>query len=347
MAASANSSETSRQTPAHSTPPNSAPPAEGVRLHWPDLPAPLRAQIERLVGSRVIDAATQRGGFSPGLAARLRLQNGQRVFAKAISPQQNPSAPRMHRREAAIVAAMPPHAPVPRLLDTYDEGPDGWIVLVYEDIEGRNPATPWQPLELDRVLVAASELATTLTFAPNQTVSNVFDQLVPTAGDRLARGISGWQKLQADPALCKELDDWSARHLNQLADLETHAPAAAAGHTLLHFDLRADNVLLTADRVWFVDWPHAALGAAWIDVMLMAPSVTMQGGPPPAELLARQPHAQTADPAAITAGITAMAGFFTYQALLPPPPGLPTLRAFQAAQGTVARAWLAQRTGWK
>jgi len=37
---------------------------------------------------------------------------------------------------------------------------------------------------------------------------------------------------------------------------------------------------------------------------------------------------------------------FTRQALLPPPPGLPTVRAFQAAQGQVARAWLAARTGW-
>jgi hypothetical protein len=40
-----------------------------------------------------------------------------------------------------------------------------------------------------------------------------------------------------------------------------------------------------------------------------------------------------------------VAGFFTRQALLPPPPGLPTLRAFQRAQGEVARAWLARRAG--
>ena len=30
----------------------------------------------------------------------------------------------------------------------------------------------------------------------------------------------------------------------------------------------------------------------------------------------------------------------------PPPPGLPTLRPFQAAQGEVALAWLRRRTGW-
>jgi len=44
--------------------------------------------------------------------------------------------------------------------------------------------------------------------------------------------------------------------------------------------------------------------------------------------------------------VAAIAGYFTRQSLQPPPPGLPTVRAFQAAQGVVARDWLALRTGW-
>jgi hypothetical protein len=73
----------------------------------------------------------------------------------------------------------------------------------------------------------------------------------------------------------------------------------------------------------------------------------MQGGPDPEDLFARWPGAGEADPAAVTAAVASVAGFFTHRALLPPPPGLPTLRSFQAAQGDVARAWLARRTGWK
>jgi len=38
-----------------------------------------------------------------------------------------------------------------------------------------------------------------------------------------------------------------------------------------------------------------------------------------------------------------MAGYFTRSALLPPPPGLPTLRPFQAAQAEIARRWAAER----
>jgi hypothetical protein len=75
--------------------------------------------------------------------------------------------------------------------------------------------------------------------------------------------------------------------------------------------------------------------------------VTMQGGPPPEEVIARHPACPLADPDAITAAVAALAGYFTHRALQPPPPGLPTLRAFQEAQGAVAREWLAQRTGWR
>jgi hypothetical protein len=90
-----------------------------------------------------------------------------------------------------------------------------------------------------------------------------------------------------------------------------------------------------------VDWPHACRGAAFADLVLFAPSVAMQGGPEPAALLARSRAGQGASREAVTAVVCALAGFFTESALRPAPPGLPTLRRFQAAQGEVARRWLA------
>jgi Ser/Thr protein kinase RdoA (MazF antagonist) len=83
------------------------------------------------------------------------------------------------------------------------------------------------------------------------------------------------------------LDGWSLRHLDRLAALGAEA-AAAAGETLLHLDLRADNMLLTPDRA-VVDWPHARVGTPWVDLLFFAPSVAMQGGPPPEDLLSRTP----------------------------------------------------------
>lgn len=116
---------------------------------------------------------------------------------------------------------------------------------------------------------------------------------------------------------------------------------------LLHVDLRADNMILTGERVFIVDWPHARVGAAWVDPLFMAPSVTMHGGPAPEDFLMRCASAQHVDRDRIDAAVAAMAGFFTSEGMEPIPPGLPGIRAFQEAQGVVARRWLAERMGWE
>ena len=74
------------------------PPARGERLAWTALPARVREGIEERLGARVVSAETQPGGFSPGLAARLGLDGGGTVFAKAVGPEPNPDSPEFHRR---------------------------------------------------------------------------------------------------------------------------------------------------------------------------------------------------------------------------------------------------------
>ena len=315
------------------------PPASNTRIPWSDLPRRLRTEVERRLGSPVVDARTQTGGFSPGVAARLELADGSRAFVKAVSPDRNAVTPSVYRREARIVAAIPPSAIVPRLLWMLDDDPDGWVVLAFEDVEGRQPSLPWRADELDLVLEAMATLAADLTPSPLR------PPLVGDAGESFggANDLS-WASLVAapDPAL----DDWSVRHLQRLASLEASASEAARGDSLQHFDIRADNLLLSADGVRIVDWPHAHIGQPWVDLVWFAPSVTMQGGPLPEALVRRYPPAREADPAALDAVIAGVAAYFTAGSLLPPMPGLPTLRAFQAAQAEVARAWLAVRTGW-
>jgi aminoglycoside phosphotransferase (APT) family kinase protein len=312
------------------------PPASGVRLAWSALPAGVRAAVEAWLGEPVAAAASQAGGFSPGVAARLTTASGRRVFLKAVGAEPNAESPRIHRREIAIAAALPTSAPVPRLLWSYDR--DGWVALLFEDIAGEQPQQPWRADELARVLGALNDLAAALTPSP------VAEAITGRVDSWFLAHATWWERLRAStPAT---LDPWSARHLPALAALTTGAGAAATGETLLHLDLRADNILLTAEQVYIVDWPHAQIGAAWLDLAWMLPSIAMQGGPEPEEVVADHRVLREADPAALDATIAAIAGYFTWSALQPSPPGLPTLRAFQDAQGIVARRWLARRRGW-
>lgn len=287
----------------------------------------------------MIEAVTQPLGFSPGAAARLRLEGGQRAFVKAVGPEPNPDSPDIHRAEARIAAALPESTPAPRLLGSFDQ--DGWVILLFEDIAGDMPAQPWVPDELGRVLAALADLAETLTPAPVD---------APVAAERLDAQFRGWRDLDAawrrDGDDLTGLDPWAGRHLAALAELEAGWSVAVEGDALVHSDLRADNILLTGDRVVVVDWPWACVAAPWFDLLGFLPSVRMQGGPPPETIFDAHPVAADADAGAVTAVLAALTGYFVWQSRLPAPPGLPTVRAFQAAQGEVALAWLRKRTRW-
>jgi aminoglycoside phosphotransferase (APT) family kinase protein len=293
--------------------------------------------VEQSLESRVVAAVSQGGGFSPGAACRLRLADGGRAFVKAVSAAANPQSPVMHRREAVIAAALPAEVLAPEFLGAYDE--HGWVALLFADVEGRPPAEPWDRAELEQVLAAMNRLHDLLT--PSPLVA------APTIAEHYATDLTGWRTLaEAAPTSSAALDPWCRRHLDELAELESGWADAAAGTTLLHDDLRSDNMLITRDGVVFVDWPHASLGAPFFDLVALAPSVVMQGGPDPEWLVERVPSAANVDPGAMTAVVAAIAGYFTHQATLPIPPGLPTIRAFQEAQAIPARAWLRRLTGW-
>src|SRR5438105_13567827 len=96
-------------------PPNRSPAATGARLQWHELPVPVHAAVEEWLGSRIVSAATQASGFSPGVAARLLAADGRRVFVKAVGPEPNPTSPGIHRRQARIVSRPPVSAAAPRL----------------------------------------------------------------------------------------------------------------------------------------------------------------------------------------------------------------------------------------
>ena len=313
----------------------SAPPAEGARVAWHNVPRPVRAEIERVCGARVTEAETQPGGFSPGVAARVRCADGTRWFVKAASAELNPDAPRFHRREAGLLTDLDPQItagkiPVPRLRGTAESG--AWFAFVVDDVPGRQPELPWRDDQLDLVLSALDRMAGALTPAPVE---------VPSIAESLGSALTGWRTLADEGSSGDRLDPWSRAHLTELASLEATWTTWAEGSTLLHADIRADNLLITGDGVMVVDWPHVCRGAAFVDLVLFAPSVAMQGGPEPAELLARSRAGREASREQLAAVVCAMAGYFTERSLQPPPPGLPTVRQFQAAQGEVTRRWLA------
>jgi hypothetical protein len=302
-------------------------------LSWFHVPGGFRAAAEAALGCAVVGEQRQGGGFSPGLASRLVLADGRRVFAKAISSQRNPSAPGLYRREAAVMAALPEQVPAPKLLWSHDD--EDWVMLILEDVDAAMPKVPWDARVLERVTAAMADLSELVTPSP---------LLVPSVGEDLAENFQSWRKLAGDPVLAAGLGPWASENVALLAALENGWQKAASGRTLVHGDLRADNMLVDhADRVVFIDWPYAVTGTRWLDMLMFLPSAAADGGVDPEEVWSGYGPARFAEPSGVNAVLAALAGDWSYQALLPAPVNVPGLRAHQASKAEAALEWLRSR----
>lgn len=299
--------------------------AVGVRLPFEKAPAEVRSWVERVLGSPVVSAATQQGGFSPGVAARLSTGSGRRAFVKAVGRSLNPDTPTLFRREIAAMQGLSAHSlpHTPFLYDVYDDG--DWVGLLLEDIEGYLPPHPWHPHDAARVLDALAELTEALEPSPWADA--------PVAAVRSEAFLSRWDNVIADGSAVPE---WAAGREQELAELaRAGLRALAKGDGLVHWDLRADNILLTEERVVFIDWAHAARAASWADTVIL--HADMRGSVELPEL---------PEDEGITGFLAGISGGLWWGSSQPPPPGLPTLRDWQRKYALVHLDWLRERLGW-
>jgi Phosphotransferase enzyme family len=300
------------------------------RLIWAQLPTRVKASIGQLADRRVVAAANCEGGFSPGLASRLTLADGSMIFVKAIDAVAWPDQAAMYRAEVSVAAALPAAVPAPRLLASRDDG--HWVVLVFECIDGTEPDLRRRPSEAFRVAAALEQLARTLTPYP-----------IAMASDHPRLG--GWADLAKDRdrlARLPALSSWAATNLTTLIALEEAGLAAAQGRSLVHFDAYPHNILLTDNRVLFADWPHARLGAPFLDLIMFASSAAAAGVDPEPIVTGHSPTAET-EPDVIDAVLTAHVGFCMGGALYPVSPEFAPIIAAKADLGIAATAWLQRR----
>ncbi|MFC0622673.1 aminoglycoside phosphotransferase family protein [Kribbella deserti] len=296
--------------------------AIGVRTPYEAIPATVRAWVERELGSSVVSAKTQQGGFSPGTAARLVTASGRRAFVKAVGPELNPDTPALFRNEITAMRAVSlPHAPT--LYGTYDDG--AWVGLMLEDIDGALPVHPWRQGDADRVLEALAEVTAALTPSPWTAA--------PVAAERSGGFLSRWGQVIADRT---PVPDWARGREEELAVIAADGvEALAKGNSLVHWDLRADNILLTGDRVVFVDWTFTSRAADWADAVFVH-----------AEMRSSVRLPQLGDDPGITGFLAGIAGGLLWGSQQAAPPGLPTIRAWQRGQADLYLDWLRERLGW-
>lgn len=298
------------------------------RLEWKFLPPHIRTLVEQHTGSPVVEAVSQRSGFTPGFASVLTCADGSRHFVKAASAKAQAPFAAAYREEARKLSALPPATPAPRLRWVHD---DDWVVLGLEHVDARNPSRPWQARDLYRCLDALEVVADLLTPAPA-------DLGLDSFAAEFADLPGYWERVG-------ELYPGQP-HLDEAVELAAGFAEVTDGNTVVHTDIRDDNVLICADgRTLFCDWNWPVVGAAWIDSVMALVGPRGDGLDVEHVLTARE---LTADVPAehVDRLLALLCGYFLKQAAEPVPPTSPWLREAQRWQGEVVWAWLSERRGW-
>jgi hypothetical protein len=189
---------------------------------------------------------------------------------------------------------------------------------------------PWDPVELDACLDVLEDVAGRLTPPPNGLG-------LPPFADELAAWPALWH--QSRPTLQRP-------HADEAAALAATFGEVVAGDTLVHTDVRDDNVLLTSDgRVLLCDWNWPTAGAAWLDSLALLIGPRGDGVDVDAVIAAR-PLLRDVPPDHVDRVLAVLCGYFLHHADEPVPPTSPHVREVQRWQGEVVWDWLAERRGW-
>lgn len=311
--------------------------ATAIRDTWSTLPPHLQERVIAEIGGKPADIRMAGGGFSGGFAARVRAESGAELFIKAAGPDR-PFSLHALRQEARVNPALPQGVPAPRLEFAADI--DDWIVLGFEVVDGRAPTLPMNPRDLGLMLDAWAQAAAALTPAP-QALLDLGVSASPV--DHQLRQFAfvdagGIDKFPVPPVLDSR---WT-----ELAELEQGIDAALTADSVMHFDLRPDNMVVGADQAWICDWNGVQVHSTWFDTACFLIPAHGDGHDADA-LFWSHPTAAGVRPDELDTALASIIGYYLSQAAQPLIPKVsPYIRTHQRWSGLAAADWLAKRRGW-
>lgn len=310
-----------------------APRAAGAHAPYPSVPEPVRAWVDRTLGSPVIAVAEQQGGMSPGCASRVVCADGTRAFVKAVGAELNVGSLVLFRREVEALTLLGAHELWAELLASYDDGE--WVALLLEDVEGGHPDL-------------ADDATMELLLARTDELVAVMNERLPTPpppGHRteepplfrpgpvdMGEVFAFWREgLVAAPELPDDLlPRWVVNRLPHLLDLADRLAESPSDH-VVHYDIRNDNLLQrpTGELV-FVDWGAFGVGPGWLDPLL-ARAERVHSAWFDASL-ASSPALRAAGDAVVDGWLVAIGANLAWRAHTDPATNLPALRTFRRAE---------------
>jgi hypothetical protein len=272
-------------------------------------------RIERALGWRpdVFRRASEQRGTS-GTAARWIVASGARsAFVKIGATELTAGWTRdEHRNYLSIDGPF-----MPTVLGFDDDGERP--VLALEDLSSAFWPPPWTSGRVAAVLETLAAVHRT-----------------PPPAHLLGRSIdwgANWRDVGQDPKAFLALGLCSAAWLEAALPALVAASEAAPleGSSLVHLDVRSDNVCFRDSRAILIDWNAASVMNPDVEVAAWLPSLHAEGGPAPETILPSAPELAAW-----------LAGYFCSRAGLADIPDAPHVRPLQLAQSRTALPWAAR-----
>jgi hypothetical protein len=276
----------------------------------------LLARVEALLGDTLAFLETPQGGYS---SARRWLATGAKGRTAFVKIGVTPIAETNLRREAQVYERLR----LPCMPEVYGWDAESPPILLLSDLSECTWPPPWTPGTVERALETIH--AVHAARAPLPTCAEIHD--IPD---------DWWGRIAAAPERFLRLSvvssEWLERHLHALS--ASARTVSAAGASVVHFDLRSDNLCFSPTRSYLVDWSHACLGNGRVDLAQFLPGLAAEGGPLPEEVLPDEP------------GLASwVAGCLAWYASKPPIPTAPGVRPMQRRHLEAALPWAVRALG--
>ena len=277
----------------------------------------LRHRLERLLQARVTRLSKVAAGYTAAARRIVHLEDGRTMFLKAATDEMTSDFLRAEYRIYDQVH----EAFMPKVI-AYDDGV--LPILLLEDLSTAQWPPPWRSDHIETALTAVARVHALGPDVP---------RFLDLHGDLTE---ACWKNVERDPEPFLKLDlvseDWLERSLCVL--VEAQCSVDLSGESLLHLDLRSDNMCFrTSGDVILIDWNYACLGNPDVDLGFWLPSLKAEGGPEPGEVMKG------------AGGVAALVcGYFASRAGLPPIPHAP-VRELQKQQAEAALPWLTNELG--
>jgi hypothetical protein len=282
-----------------------------------DRPSPqVLERIEKLMASPPVEWRTLRKGHTAAETWVMAFESGKSAFVKHATDNQTAS---WLKSERAVYEAVRGDF-LPDLLG-WDGG--DFPILILEDLSHAGTVPPWTEEAIERVFALLDVLARTPLPAAFRALTDYPEPL------------DGWHRIAKNPAPFLLLGLVTPRWLDAAlpALLQAEQAVDLSGDSLVHTDLRSDNIFFHRNLTMLIDWNWACRGNPKFDLVSWLPSLHTEGGPPPWAFTVEEPEL-----------IVMQAGYLAHRVAAPPHDN-ESIRRLQERQLRSALPWAANALG--